>query len=385
MIKSYLFLLYGFSFSLITIGSYAQQVVKMHNSVKIGGIDQWIGAKGEDDSKPLLLFLHGGPGFSSRAYSKKFVKYLKEDFIVAQWDQRETGITAAWGPFDDSLTLEIFHEDTEEVVDYLLKKFSKKKLYLVGFSWGGFLGLHYANDHPELLHAYISVSGLIHGTKSEKQTLALLKEKAKAAKNLEAINELSRIQIPYDSWEALYIQRKWLTYFFDVKGAKRKNPQSLYERWADKWMNLWSAALEVNHFETVPDIRCPMYFFLSKNDFVANNVVAEKYFKQVEAEQEGHRKGCRIVEQSSQAGESEGFVGGKELDIENWIRRSYLLTDKEDQQKRAQKYQQQTGHLRQYGCTIHKTEYCRHVEYAPGNIQSLTGLSPPFTSKVMKG
>ena len=96
-----------------------------------------IGARGDDDSKPLLLSLHGGPGFSSRPYSKPLIKRLKKDFVVAQWDQRETGYTRAWSPYPDSLTLAQFHTDTEEVVAYLLRRFGKEKLYLVGFSWGG--------------------------------------------------------------------------------------------------------------------------------------------------------------------------------------------------------------------------------------------------------
>jgi proline iminopeptidase len=61
--------------SLITF-CHAQSKVKVHDGVEIGGIQQWIGAKSDDDSKPLLLFLHGGPGFSSRSYSKRFIKYL---------------------------------------------------------------------------------------------------------------------------------------------------------------------------------------------------------------------------------------------------------------------------------------------------------------------
>jgi hypothetical protein len=32
--------------------------------VKIGGIDQWIGIRGEDESNPVLLIIHGGPGSS---------------------------------------------------------------------------------------------------------------------------------------------------------------------------------------------------------------------------------------------------------------------------------------------------------------------------------
>lgn len=52
-------------------------------------------------------------------------------------------------------------------------------------------------------------------------------------------------------------------------------------------MNLWSAAVKVNHFETIPEIHCPIYFFLSKNDYVANHIVAENYFNHLQAE---HKK-----------------------------------------------------------------------------------------------
>lgn len=83
----------------------AQNKVKTYQGVNIGGIKQWIGAISYDDSNPLLLFLHGGPGFSSKAYSKKFTNYLKKDFIVVQWDQRGSGITRAWNTSDDSLSL----------------------------------------------------------------------------------------------------------------------------------------------------------------------------------------------------------------------------------------------------------------------------------------
>lgn len=270
---------------LTAVGAHAQNPVKLHTSVEIGGINQWVGAKGDDDTKPLLLFLHGGPGFSSRAYSKKFVKRLKKDFIVAQWDQRETGITAAWSPFSDSLTLEMFHNDTEEVVNYLLKEFSKKKLYLVGFSWGGFLGMHFADQHPELLHAYVSVSGAVHNVESDRRTLALMKKKAAEENNTQAIREVAEIEIPFTSWEQLYYQRKWTAYFFAGKASGRQYPKSLFEEWSSKWLPLFMAASRVDFRETVPEMHCPVYFFLSHHDYAANHTVAEEYFNQLKAEQ----------------------------------------------------------------------------------------------------
>ncbi len=262
----------------------AQNPVKSHESVKIGGINQWIGAKGDDDTKPLLLFLHGGPGFSSKPYAKKFIKYLKKDFIVAQWDQRETGITAHWGPYKDTLTLSLFHQDTEEVVRYLLQRFGKKKLYLAGFSWGGFLGLHFANHHPELLHAYISVSGMIFNNESETVTLGLLKQKAQAQNNTAAQEEISKINIPFENWQELYFQRKWTAILLDNNGTKKAYPKSLFESWSEKWMSIFLEASKVNYQEKAKEIHCPIYFFISKNDYVANYKVAERYFQQLKAD-----------------------------------------------------------------------------------------------------
>lgn len=269
---------------IITSTLQAQQAVKTKDAVRINGISQWIGVNGKDDSKPVLLFLHGGPGFSSRPYSRKFIKGLRKDFIVVQWDQRESGITAHWSPMQEPLTLDMFHQDTYEVVQYLLKRFDREKIYLVGFSWGAFLGLHFAHQHPELLHAYISVSGSPYNEESERLTLERLKEKAEASGNEEALAEISQIKIPFQDWETLYFQRKWTAYYSGVKTSNRTYPPSLFEEWSVKWLPLFVEASKVNYFENAAEIHCPIYFFHSNKDYASNYKVTERYFHALKAE-----------------------------------------------------------------------------------------------------
>src|SRR6267142_6471758 len=120
-------------------------------AVEIGGIKQWVMIKGDNPADPVLLFLHGGPGNSAMAYAGRFTGELQKHFVVVQWDQRESGTTAQLNRTNQALSVALMERDAIEMIHYLCSRFSKTKIYLVGHSWGGFLGLMVAAHHPELL------------------------------------------------------------------------------------------------------------------------------------------------------------------------------------------------------------------------------------------
>ncbi|MEM9260878.1 MAG: alpha/beta hydrolase, partial [Bacteroidota bacterium] len=264
--------------------SNAQKSVKTKEAILINGIKQWIVAEGKDDTKPVLLFLHGGPGFSSRAYSKQFVKRLRKDFIIVQWDQRETALTAYFGPYEDSLTVDLFHQDTEAVVDYLLQRFKREKIYLVGFSWGGFLGMHYAKEHPENLHAYVSVSSIVYANESERMNLVRLQNQAVETQHAAAQADLAKVRIPFQSWQDLYHLRWWTAELLGNGASEKIYPKTLFQEWSKKWLPVFREAAAVDYRKTAPSLNCPVYFFLSKRDFVANHELGEAYFQALQAE-----------------------------------------------------------------------------------------------------
>jgi pimeloyl-ACP methyl ester carboxylesterase len=248
--------------------------------LEIGGIKQFISVKGKDNSRPLLLFLHGGPGGSVMSYSGKFTNKLQEHFIVVQWDQRETGKTLKLNSSPVPLTVTLFEDDTHELIDILLKKFHQPKLYLVAHSWGTVLGFHIASNHPELLYAYVPVGAMINQLESERIILDMMQEKAQRESNQEQIRELATIKIPFESGEQLYYHRKWLFHF---NGSKTKLAKNYVLNWSSTWLALYNEASKSNLIETLPTLSCPLYFFAGRKDFQTNSSITEAYFNKLVA------------------------------------------------------------------------------------------------------
>lgn len=129
--------------------------------VEIGGMKQFIKLQGADEEKPLLLFLHGGPGTSLIPVADTFTDQLKSNFVVVQWDQRQTGETLKLNSSPEKLSLGLLQKDTEELINYLLQRFNRKKLFLVSHSFGSMLGFDFAAKHPESIYAYIPISAIV--------------------------------------------------------------------------------------------------------------------------------------------------------------------------------------------------------------------------------
>lgn len=133
----------AFLFCIITpLFSKSQQIVSEDRFIPINGIDIWVTMHG-DKSKPVILFLHGGPGSPMSPYSEAVYHSWEKDFIIVQWDQRGTGKTyGIHAPADlnpaflksNPLTLEKMTSDGIALSEYLIKYLGKEKLILFGSS-----------------------------------------------------------------------------------------------------------------------------------------------------------------------------------------------------------------------------------------------------------
>lgn len=61
--------------------------------VRLGGAEQWVLMRGADtESNPILVMLHGGPGFSETTFWRYYNSAaLEQAFTVIYWDQRGSG------------------------------------------------------------------------------------------------------------------------------------------------------------------------------------------------------------------------------------------------------------------------------------------------------
>lgn len=142
--------------------------------VKIRNSKQYVTIGTKDIEKPILLYLHGGPGLAQTPITFPYFKELEKDFIVVFWDQRGAG--KSFNGFNPSKyqTVDSFIEDTKEITKYLINKFNKEKIYLIGNSWGSLLGMETIKKYPELYYAYVGTGQMVDVQENLKKSYDLI-------------------------------------------------------------------------------------------------------------------------------------------------------------------------------------------------------------------
>ena len=166
---------------------------------EIGGIQQWIHARGVHRSDPVLLYLHGGPGSPMMAFQSLFQNPLEGHFIVVHWDQRGVGKTYRENPnvdYPSTVTYERMVNDAAEMVDFIRKRYGKEKIIVLGHSWGSILGLGLLEKHFSGIAAYVGTGQVIDVLENETVGYAATLAEAKRQSNPKAIRALEAIA-PY--------------------------------------------------------------------------------------------------------------------------------------------------------------------------------------------
>jgi len=288
--------------------------------IKIGGMDQWIYIRTKNIDNPILFYLHGGPGSPVMHLFRKSQADLENHFIVVQWEQRGAGKSYSNKIPEESMNLNQFISDLHELILILLKRFKKKKLYLVGHSWGSIIGILTVKKFPDLFYAYVGISQPVNMIENEKISYRLILKMATKLKNKKAIKQLKKIGVPFEGlkppykypykngYNSRFILYKWLlkfggvTYSINCTRDYRSYIQYYFKNQIlfkfpfsskeytllDKFKIalggrfsmrlLTKEILSINLFNQIQNLEVPVYILMGKHDYNISPELAKNYF-----------------------------------------------------------------------------------------------------------
>jgi len=281
--------------------------------ILINGIEQWVTIKGES-SKPIILFLHGGPGSPLSPYSDKLYKDLEKDFIVVQWDQRGTGKTfGKYAPEEltpeylneNPLSLDLMTNDGIELTKYLLKELGKQKIILFGTSWGSALGVKMASKQPELYYAYVGHSQIVNPTididfytkiykmaenKNDKDALNILNTIGKPPYDrAQKTGQLFRILKKYERANSIPAPESWFVVSPGYDNAKDNQNRSDGDDYSfvnytgDSKLGVQSMCATINLLKDNLDFKIPVYLIQGNEDILTPKEKTKEYYDKIKA------------------------------------------------------------------------------------------------------
>ncbi|ADY14440.1 alpha/beta hydrolase [Sphaerochaeta globosa] len=162
--------------------------------VSINGTKQTIYTAGTDKNNPILLWLDGGPGGSELAWVRKYLGPLHQDFTIVCWDQR--GVAASFKAAKKGQSVEDYVLDVIALSEYLVKEHGQKKIFLLGHSWGGFIGALATQQRPDLYHAFIAASPHVNSTENDTIGYHMILDGAKKRGDTKTVAKLEAIGLP---------------------------------------------------------------------------------------------------------------------------------------------------------------------------------------------
>ncbi len=275
-------------------GSILPKSVAEISFLRLGGFDQWVMIRGADIANPILILLHGGPGFPEMRLFRTFNTALEQHYTVVYWMQRGTSKSFDRRMPVSCLTIEQFIVDLDDLVEMLRARFGKENVVLYGHSWGSVLGVLYASRFPEKVAAYVGTGQIGEWAAFETASYAFVLAEAERRQHHKAIRELRAIGPPPHAFWDMVRERKWITHFAGiVRGmslwrftritlggpeASILDLPNILQSQLVTPRAMWQELIQVNLIKSAPALRMPVFFFLGRRDRVVVPETSVAYF-----------------------------------------------------------------------------------------------------------
>jgi pimeloyl-ACP methyl ester carboxylesterase len=261
--------------------------------VTLGGREQYVLIRGANRSNPVLLFLHGGPGMPVMYLSYTFQRPWEEEFVVVQWDRRGAGKSYDSHIPPQTINVEQEISDTRDLTNLLRQRFHQERIYLLGHSYGSYLGMLVVWRFPELFHAYVGVGQMACSRERSRQIQDhWIRSEAVAAGNQNALNQLNGKQ-PLDREKWLFEfggevrgQKSWLPFLFI--GLRSPEYSLIDAMRIAGGVNFTHRHMRYNAItgdlmDVVTGIKVPVYFFTGRYDYTVPFQCTQEYLRRINA------------------------------------------------------------------------------------------------------
>jgi pimeloyl-ACP methyl ester carboxylesterase len=267
--------------------------------VPINGIEMGMIIKSRDLRKPVLLFVHGGPGMPEYWLNHTYPARLEELFTVVWWDQRGAGLSFNTQIPPATMTTEQLVADTLSVTHYLRQRFRQDKIYLMAHSFGSYIGIQAAAQAPELFHAYIGVAQSVNLALSEElayewlldfyvddqKTLAQLKKAPYGTAAYEKLRDRVMHEAGIGTTHTMYSVISGI--FLAVMKHQEYMIKEKLHIWQGKAFSQQSIVNEefrqANLSDIVTRLDIPVLFFSGAYDYTVNRFLSEVYLEELQA------------------------------------------------------------------------------------------------------
>ncbi len=281
--------------------------------IPINGIEQWVTIKG-NRTKPIVLFVHGGPGSVMSPYCENMYGDWMQDYVLVNWDQRGAGRTFGRNAPDkvdenywleNKLILDQIVNDGITLTEYLIQYLGTQKIVLIGTSWGSIVGAKMAIARPDLFEAYLGHSQVVKFNEGLQYAYKKVRQLAEQADDTVSLNKLNVLgKPPYNN------ARNVGKLIRIIKAYEAKNSTPAPARWwkptpeydnevdrknrynGDDYSFLYfaghgplgvvSMAKEVN-FRDVVEFELPVYFIQGEMDILTPSDLNKPYFDKISA------------------------------------------------------------------------------------------------------
>lgn len=269
--------------------------------IELGGERQYVEIMGTSAENPVLLFLHGGPGWPQTPQLRYYSADLAKDVTLVIWEQRGTGKSFMANPNPMNVTLAQIVADGHELTGILKDRFGKEQIYLAGYSWGSIVAMHLAHKYPSDYRAYIGIAQVISMKRGMAVTQDWLASRARESGDEDALRTLEQLKKPDEDFCEGDLQCFMKQYELVLKfGGAVHNRESETEtevamaKYDDYKGYDWMKAFEFSaqhlekgmyaaDFENLHALNTRVVFFLGRHDWNVPAVLAEAFMNRLSA------------------------------------------------------------------------------------------------------